>query len=505
MFFTHEALCFPTLSDPHSRRSPAQIVDAVQFTLEALEQRRFLTTMTVSGTSSGEIITVQHQGSDYVARINTVVVQTVAAATVTALVVNAGDGADTVSVGGIDVATTVNGEEGDDDLGYSDVHNSATTLNGGEGDDTFTTNVPVYVDGGSDDDTLDGHNANDGATLHGGDGSDSILGGAGHDSITGGDAADYIEGRAGNDTFDGGSGDDTLVGGNGNDSMIGGSGADLADYSYVTTGTNDLNLSLDGVANDTNSVTGETDNLDTSIEHITGGAGDDTLVGSSAGNMLIGGTGNDSIAGSSGNDTMTGGDGADTLSGSSGSDSLDGGVGSDLVDGDGDIDTLIGDAGTDTLSGDSGNGDVIDYSSRTADLRIDLDGVADDGEIAGSENDNVFADFEVILCGSGNDQVVGDQTLDDPETVNGGDGNDNLQLVGGADSILGGAGADTLRGGNGNDTLVGGTGVDTMNGDNDNDLLNGADGSGSDTLNGAAGTDTNGGSDGGDVLQNLEA
>jgi hypothetical protein len=63
----------------------------------------------------------------------------------------------------------------------------------------------------------------------------------------------------------------------------------------------------------------------TSIQNIIGGAGNDTLIGSSAANYIDGGAGNDTITGQIGNDVLVGGAGADSLNGNAGFDILIGG------------------------------------------------------------------------------------------------------------------------------------------------------------------------------------
>jgi len=111
----------------------------------------------------------------------------------------------------------------------------------------------------------------------------------------------------------------------------------------------------------------------------------------------------------------------------------------------------------------SGGGglDAVDYSDRTANLTVNLDGSpGDDGEAG--EGDTVGADVEGIFGGAGNDTLTGnaadgflsggpgDDELIDPggqDIVDGGDGNDDLQTRDGA--------ADDDRCGDGFDTVVG--------------------------------------------------
>src|SRR3954447_6518322 len=115
---------------------------------------------------------------------------------------------------------------------------------------------------------------------------------------------------AGNDTIYGGSAGDTFVSEGGGDSLRGGAGVDAVDYSSRTAA---VSVSYDGIANDGES--GEGDYVYTDVENVVGGAGDDTVGGSSAGNFLDGGPGDDTLSGAGGNDRLTGGAGADAVNG----------------------------------------------------------------------------------------------------------------------------------------------------------------------------------------------
>ena len=67
------------------------------------------------------------------------------------------------------------------------------------------------------------------------------------------------------------------------------------------------------------------------IEDVTGGAGDDVILGDAQPNILHGGGGNDILVGGAGNDQLFGDDGRDILIGGTGADRLDGGAGEDLL------------------------------------------------------------------------------------------------------------------------------------------------------------------------------
>ena len=164
----------------------------------------------------------------------------------------------------------------------------------------------------------------------------------------------------------------------------------------------------------------------------------------------------ENLRGGTAGDVLTGDAGANTLDGFSGNnDSLTGGN----VNGGADPD------GADTFIGGAGTGDTVNYTLRTGAVGVTLDGTANDGDIATSENDNVGSDGTV-------------------ENVNGGGGSDTLrgQATSVVNVLTGNGGADTLDGGLGNDTLNGNAGNDTY------DAKSAAEGS--DTFNGGADTDT---------------
>ncbi len=81
----------------------------------------------------------------------------------------------------------------------------------------------------------------------------------------------------------------------------------------------------------------------------------------------------------------------------------------------------------------------------------------------------------------------------------GGDGDDQLLGYAGSDLLLGQGGDDFLKGGRGKDTLVGGDGEDALNGGTEDDLLRGSDGN--DYLWGVTGNDTLEGGAGDDKLR----
>lgn len=207
--------------------------------------------------------------------------------------------------------------------------------------------------------------------------------------------------------------------------------------------------------------------------------------------VLRGDDGNDVIsARDSLLDELFGGPGDDTLMGGDGHDNLDGGPGADNMSG--------GSSGFWHGGGNNRHLDQVTYADRTAAVRADADGIADDGEVG--EGDNIRVDVERISGGRGNDILTsgfrghrlfggrGDDVLignggrdrlqgwAGNDLLRGGDGSDDLRGDGGDDVLRGGAFADTLFGGHGNDGLFGDLGADRLEGNDDADLLVSRDG-----------------------------
>lgn len=135
---------------------------------------------------------------------------------------------------------------------------------------------------------------------------ESALSGA--DSVTGSSQADFLMsyagsdtlfGDAGADTLDGGGGNDTLSGGTGIDRLLGGGGNDF----YVINDSNDIIIENSAAGSDTIS-TSVNLAVPLNVEQvriasgsrgvtITGGSGDDVIIGNGLSNNLVGGAGND--------------------------------------------------------------------------------------------------------------------------------------------------------------------------------------------------------------------
>ncbi len=249
--------------------------------------------------------------------------------------------------------------------------------------------------------------------LHGNDGNDSLFGGG---------ADDVLWGDGHQDWLDGGLGDDELWGG---------SGRDFAGYSLRTSA---VIVTIDSFADD--GAAGEHDNVHIDVENIFGGQGNDYLSGWASRNQLIGYAGNDTLLGLGGDDYLLGDSGDDSMLGFEGHDRLDGGIGADR------------------FSGGLGI-DFADFSWRSENLIISLDGLANDGKR--TEGDNVLGDVENVWGGSGHDAIIGTEQAHE---LCGLGGYDRLEARAGNDSLRGGDGNDWIYGEDGDDRIDGGLGAD---------------------------------------------
>ena len=266
-----------------------------------------------------------------------------------------------VDINGLSDEVADDGEAGEGAFVDIDIE----TLIGGSGDDVLTgTRAPddaaKTVPGFSDKNLLVGNGGND--TLQGMSGNDTMDGGLGKDVLAGFeglDVADYsnrteplvldldgdaddgakgendriwvdvelVKGGQGNDRINGneisngikgGGGNDTIDGGLGDDYISGGEGSDTA---YYGRRRENLRITLgDGEYND--GAIGEEDKLESDVENVTGGYGNDVIIGDGKSNILRGGAGNDEIRGGAGNDVIYGDDGRDKLYGDAGNDTF---------------------------------------------------------------------------------------------------------------------------------------------------------------------------------------
>jgi Ca2+-binding RTX toxin-like protein len=271
------------------------------------------------------------------------------------------------------------------------------SLSGGDGDD--------QIDGGAGADSISGGAGND--TIHGGDGNDTIWDGAGIDFMVGGAGDDLfqLDLRAGfgpGETVIGGAGIDTvwLNGLPGDTSWYDlsalGIGSDIerldAPWVRMSMSTSQANqfqsLELAGLRLTTGGNITLGSNFEVSLLELSnsGNGVDASVVSGLIGVRATGGAGNDTVIGTSSNDVISGGAGDDVIHGGLSHDQLTGGEGIDRLDGGGGDDWLIvqdgetvsagdrfsGGAGNDTLYlRHTGSGTITDISAALIDTDIE--------------------------------------------------------------------------------------------------------------------------------------
>jgi len=245
------------------------------------------------------------------------------------------------------------------------VTGSSFTASGGTGDDDLQGNDSgEFLAGNYGYDEVDGAGGND--ILHG---DTSGLTSGQNDTVSGGAGNDFVYGEFGVDTLTGGPGDDVLDGGLSNDSLDGGTGDDVmkggaaTDTVFYSSRTSPVVVTVGAGANDGEVALDEADDVQSDVENVTGGGGNDDLTGSSAANKLRGGGGRDEINGGGGNDQLYGQADGDEITGGTGGDKLYGADGADdlITNGDSTRDWSYCGAGTDGFLRDGGGVDVIDH------------------------------------------------------------------------------------------------------------------------------------------------
>jgi Ca2+-binding RTX toxin-like protein len=338
-------------------------------------------------------------------------------------------------------------------------------VNGGDGNDSITVlakqaeiaAAEIHGDGGDDvltgadsDDRLDGGDGND--RLVGGKGDDLMLGGAGNDTLVWnqGDGSDRANGEAGNDAAEV-NGAPTLGDVFTLDPVVGGTirlrRTNLGQFTFdaATEG-----FQVNGLGGD-DSITAHDGVGAFTLLSVDGGAGADTVTGSEGADLIAGGEGNDVLNGGGGDDRIIGDRGSDTMNGGAGDDTLvwNNGDGTDVVN---------GDAGSDDVevNGAPSAGDVFSVKPVGARIRFDRTNLVPFSlDIGSSEtmHANGLGGDDAITVGE-----VGSFAV----TASGGPGND---------SLTGGGASDTFRGGSGNDTITPGGGLDVVSGDEGDDRV----------------------------------
>jgi Ca2+-binding RTX toxin-like protein len=444
---------------------------------------------------------------------------------------------------GVDV---LDGGAGFDQVNYSDISSDksiiltlgkagAATMTGGTKGSDFigdtVKNIEAIV-GGKGNDVLTGNElANE---IYGGDGDDLVQGGAGADALYGGtDSTDTSV----NDTvsYASSKSDVLVVLALGQLTQVGGepSGEKIMGFEHVIGGSGNDSL-FGGLIN----------SADNTVNHISGGAGNDVIQGYGGADILEGGTGIDTLSyfyeGTGVTVTLKGKAAADVSTNAAnhatgdvanGFESLLGGFGNDTLTGDDGANVIDGGgSGNDKLNGGAGN-DTVSYfrsnSGAGVTVTLGINGSFTSGNGTFGFDDDLIENFENIIGTGLQDKLTGNNLVN---KLYGGNGNDTLIGGGGADLLDGGIGFDTVNyllapadksitvtfgtvdgtakvtgtfsdangdqfvgieevmGGKGNDVLRGNAFANSLFGGDGDDLIEGgADG---DTLNGADGIDT---------------
>jgi uncharacterized delta-60 repeat protein len=293
-----------------------------------------------------------------------------------------------------------------------------------------------------------------GELIMGGSGPDTLNGLGGNDTLQGQDGADWLNGGDGDDLLRGGKGEDWFVASSGNDTFEGNNDYERADYRDWT-----APIRADMRTGDVEKGGGFKDKL-IGIARIIGTAYDDYIIGNTL--DVTGGPGNDTLIGGSGpsdyiwygrataavqvdlqSGVVTGGEGNDVLTsfervtGSGYADVLLGNASDNYFRGDGAADDPNG--GADTIDGREGM-DTVHYRNDPSGVVVDLvAGTAVDGR---GHTDRLIS-IEFVAGTRFADSIRGADQTNYVESLSGEDGNDTLRGGGGDDDLFGGSGDDT--------------------------------------------------------------
>ncbi|NBB14527.1 hypothetical protein GVN21_04030 [Caulobacter sp. SLTY] len=465
--------------------------------------------------------------------------------------INGGGGDDLIEIGSAG-AQLVGGDGGTDTLSFFNNNDFTSGVvfslllqgtNQAVGGGVFATGFE-NLSGSTFNDTLTGDAGDN--VLSGAEGADILSGGQGNDTLygdgivwmystTGGSGPitttvdldalgigavpgnDTLYGGEGSDILEGGAGDDLLLGGIGNDTIRGGAGIDTVSYEDISVANGiGTGVYLWRAENQNRSQGDGGFDIITGVENVIGSQVSDTLEGDGGDNVLTGLGGNDALVGHGGNDTLVGGAGEDFLRGRDGDDLMQGGA---------DNDFLQGGEGNDTFDG----GDGFDRASLFLIATDPQTGATVDLNIVGQQDTghglDTFISVEHVSGTNFGDTLTGNSGdnwlwgVGGGDTLNGGDGNDNLETgSAGANVLNGGDGIDTANFFNNNDftsgvvaslllqgvaqATSGGTvtltGIENLSGSAFNDVLTGD--AGGNVLAGNSGADTLDGGEGDDIL-----
>ncbi|WP_193612889.1 calcium-binding protein [Nocardioides lijunqiniae] len=351
-------------------------------------------------------------------------------------------------------------------------------LLGGEG-------VDPRLDGQLGGDYVDA-GVGDERNVHGGPGPDLVRGGDGADTVHGDAGDDLVVGDAQADVLFGDGGDDTVRGGSDNDLLAGG---------------------------------GDTAGADDGADELLGDGGDDVLAGGNAtlsrtplAGTAVAGVGVTLLAttASGTDDVAYGGYGADWVFGQNGDDRVYGGPDADVVEGGPGSDRVQGDDGADLLVGGSSTTGAVTLTRSAPDAPDGNDEVVGDEGVDDKDASDVMAGDNARLNPTTTtgpararwtrirpavEVVLFDLTTTAPPAGASSAG-DTMRGGGADDLILGQGGDDDIEGGDGADGIEGGADGDLIHGNVGNDeLLGGSwtagsyDGGAGDTVEGDEGDD----------------
>ncbi len=346
-------------------------------------------------------------------------------------------GAD-INIDGVDYAQfTLGGTTANVQLGL--VYNGSilTADSGGSSSNTPTSGDDILT-GTPNDDTISGL-----------EGNDVIVGDNGNDVLNGDEGNDILAGENGNDTLDGGDGNDTLNGGRGNDTLNGGDGDDILHASL--SGSIEQGLAPSVVeANNTgvfyNSATGNF------YQFVTASLTNTEAAAAAAAAVINGVSGHLATITTQGENDFIGNLTGANFAWIDGADS-------------GTEDTFVWtqgpDAGTEFWSNGDTTGNYQNFYQGSADSSNSAtnDNVIFLGEDFANEwfafRDNYDTNYVIEWEGGAITQetIIGYDSRNETNYLNGGDGNDSLYGAMGDDVLIGGNGADVIEGGAGNDTL----------------------------------------------------
>ena len=336
--------------------------------------------------------------------------------------------------------------------------------------------------------------------------------GSGFNHVAGSNVGDKIRGNRGNNILFAFGGDDVIEGSAGNDKISGGAGYDTLNYSRLGTSitlgqfglitkgygkgvdamqgdpSNPLTATIEriiGAENQVNSIdaTGASSAIEVDLAigymnvegiagggnsgdfdienfvNVTGGLGDDTIIGNDRANVITGSAGNDKISGGAGYDTLDysrlgvaitlGQFGLITKGSGKGVDAMQGDPSNPLT------------ATIERIVGASNQANSIDVSGAPSDIEVNLArGYMNIASITGGGNKGDFdlENFVNVTGGFGDDTIVGNNRANTLVTgaVSSDSVSDNDRVNGGAggDRIVGGSGLDSFSGGYGRDIFV---------------------------------------------------